>query len=126
MWVIQCLGLFGLLTVLSAVAVFIGACVVVFKSRRPAVIASYMAFLLLPLLFGIIGALNAIISTFDVLAMTDVRIDVRQSQVLGFMAEVSLFPLIALISTLPSYFVLSIGLFVRTIFAGTRPRDGEL
>ena len=57
-WVIRSLGLFGLLTLLAGAAVFLGACLVVFLARRPAVIASYLVFLLLPLLFGTIGRLR--------------------------------------------------------------------
>ena len=55
-WVIRCLGIFGLSTVLAGVAIFIGACLVVCLAHRPAVIAAYLVFLLLPLLLGALGA----------------------------------------------------------------------
>jgi hypothetical protein len=76
-WMIRSLGLFGFLSLLTGLAVFVGACFVVYLARRPAVIASYLVFLPLPL--------------------------------------------IALVLTLPSYLVLAIGLFVRTLWPGEKP-----
>ncbi|MGA2032992.1 MAG: hypothetical protein ABSG68_12085, partial [Thermoguttaceae bacterium] len=108
-WMIQSLGLFGLLMLLSGVAVFIGACLVVSLARRPAVIASYLVFLLLPLLFSAVGALKGSVASFAVLAVADVQI--KQSQIFAGLSEALLLPLSALMITLPSYFVVAVGLF---------------
>ncbi len=119
LWVIQCLGFPGLLAVLSGAVVFIGACLVVFLARRPAVVASYLPFLLLPLLFGALGALKGCISSFSVIAMSGTAI--RQSEIYAVVSEVLILPFTALLVTFPSYIVIAIGLFVRTIVAGERP-----
>jgi hypothetical protein len=117
-WVIQCLGLFGLLSMLSGLAIFIGAGLVVALARRPAVIASYMVFLLVPLLFGILAATNGTIASFSVIALSDTQL--KQSQLAGGLAEAMLPLFSALGVTIPSYLVLAIGLFVCTLFAEQR------
>ncbi len=118
MWFLKSFGLVGLLSLLTGLAVFVGAWVVILMARRPAVIASYLVFLPLPLLFGILGALSSFECTFGVLARADVEI--RQSQIFAGLAEALLLPLSALLVTLPSYFVVAIGLFVRTLWPGER------
>src|SRR5262245_30630145 len=67
-WVIQCLGLYGMLAVLAAVLLFFGSWLVVIVARRPAVIASYLVFLILPLLLAVTGALKALVGAFSVIA----------------------------------------------------------
>jgi ABC-type transport system involved in multi-copper enzyme maturation permease subunit len=118
-WVIESLGFLGLLTVLSGVAIFVGACLVVSLARRPAVIAAYSLFLLLPLLFGALGALKGCVSSFSVIAMSGAQI--KQWQIFGGLAETLLLLVTALTVTLPSYLVIAIGLFVRTLAAGRNP-----
>jgi ABC-type transport system involved in multi-copper enzyme maturation permease subunit len=118
-WVAEALGLLGLLTVLSGAALFVGACLVVSLARRPAVIAAYSLFLLLPLLLGALGALKGCVSSFSVLAMSGTQI--KQWQIFGGLAETLVLLLTALTVTLPSYLVIAIGLFVRTLVADGRP-----
>ena len=80
-WLVRCLGLFGFMTLLTGAAVFLGACFVVFLARRPAVIAAYMVFLLLPLLLGILGGSTAVVSMFGSLARSGARPPRRKSVV---------------------------------------------
>src|SRR5260221_141210 len=61
LWTLESLRLFGLLAVLAGIAVFVGSCVVVIAARRPAVIASYLVFLLFPLLFAVTGSLKGLV-----------------------------------------------------------------
>ena len=118
-WLIGCLGLYGVLALLAGAVVFLGACFVVSFARRPAVIAAYLVFLLLPPLLGILGALAGIVSAFSVLART--AGEIKQSAICGALAEALVTPLTALMITLPSYGVIAIGLFVRTLRADGRP-----
>lgn len=125
-WLVRSLGLCGFLALLAGAAVFVGACLVVFLSRRPAVIAAYLVFLLLPLLLAIIGALKGSVSSFAVLGASDIQI--KQSQIFGGLAQALLLPLTALMVTFPSYLVIAIGLFVRALRAecqGTSGRKAE-
>ena len=112
-WFIRSLGLYGLLSLASGLAVFVGACAVVALARRPAVIASYLVFLLLPLLFAVTGAVQGTVSSFAVIARSDVVL--KQSEIFAGIAEALVVVLSALTITLPSYFVVAIGLFVRTL-----------
>jgi hypothetical protein len=114
-WMIKSLGFCGLLSLLTGLAVFVGACVVVVRVRRPAVIASYLVFLLLPSLFAILGGLKGTVASFSVLARSEVEI--KQWQIFAGLSEALLPFLIALVLTLPSYLVIAIGLFRRTLQA---------
>jgi hypothetical protein len=120
-WFIRSQGLFGLLGMLSGAAVFVGAWLVVLLARRPAVIAAYLVFLLLPLLFGIIGGLKGTVSSFAVLALTDTAI--KQSAIFAGLAETLVPILAAFVTILPSYLVVAVGLFVRTLLDGRRRKD---
>ena len=84
-----------------------------FSARRPAVIAAYMVFLLLPLLLGILGG-----STLSHVRFARQSGGASSSQICGGLAEALIRPLTALEITLPSYLVLAIGLFVRTLVGG--------
>jgi hypothetical protein len=113
LWLLRSLGLTGFLTLLVGAAIFVGACLVVFRTRRPAVIASYLVFLLLPWLLAILGALKGSVASFPVIAAAG--LELKQSQIFGGLAQVLLLLLVALVVTLPSYLVIAIGLFVRTL-----------
>ncbi len=115
-WLIQCLGLFGMLAVLMAIALFFGSWIVVFATRRPAVIASYAVFLLLPMLLAIAAALKGMVGAFSVVAMSGTEL--KQTQIVGLLSEVLVIPLTALMLTIPTFFILATGLFFRTLFAG--------
>ena len=117
-WLIQSLGFFGFMTLLAGATVFTGACLVVALARRPAVIASYLVFLFLPLVLSIIGALKGCVDSFAVVAISGTEL--KQSEIIAGLGETLLMPLIALTVTLPSYFVIAIGLFVRTLRADER------
>jgi hypothetical protein len=120
-WVRESLGAFHGLAILAAgAAVFVGACLVVVKSRRPAVIASYLIVLPLPILVGLTRALSGQISSLAVLSMSPEAVaKVSGCDIAGGVAG-GLVPLfVALMVTWPSYLVLAIGLLVRTVFSKT-------
>jgi len=118
-WMLESLGLFGFLSMAAGLAVFLGACLVVALARRPAVTASFMAFLPLPLLLGAAGAVKGFVSAFTVVARSDVAL--RSSEVAAIVSE-ALLPLLgALMETIPSCLVLATGLFLRTLLADRRP-----
>jgi hypothetical protein len=112
---LKSLGFYDLLSLLAGLAVFVGACFVVARARRPAVIASYLVFLLLPLLFAILGGLKGAVASSAVLAGAEVEI--KQWEVFAGISQALLMLLMALMVTIPSYFVIAIGLFVRTLQA---------
>jgi hypothetical protein len=118
-WFIKCLGLFGLLGLLSELAVFIGAVVVVIKVRRPAVIAAYLVFVPMPLLFGLLGTVTSLVSAFAVLSVSNVQL--TNAEIMRGVTEALLFTHMGLLGTLPSYLVIAVGLFVRTLSADKKP-----
>jgi hypothetical protein len=116
LWLLTSLGLFGLLATAMGLLNFVGACVVVCLARRPSVVAAYMVFLFLPLLLGALGAVKGMVSAFSVVAMSGV--DVKLSLIVAAVSEALVNPLVALMLTIPSFLVLAIGLFIKTIKAG--------
>jgi hypothetical protein len=114
-WAFNALGPFyGLLIPAVGLAVFIGACVVVATSRRPAVIAAYLVFLPLPLLIGVFGSFHGFISSLSVMAnsaVTPKAREVAQGLSMGLFTT-----LLGLLVTFPSFFVWALGSFFRTLF----------
>jgi hypothetical protein len=129
LWVLQCLGLFGTLAALAGLVIFFGSLIIVFATRRPAVIASYLVFLPLPMLLAVAGALKGLVNVFSVSTMSG--IELKQNQITGALAEVLVLPLSALLTIIPSLIVVGLGLFVRTLSAergiaaaGRQPQAG--
>jgi len=115
-WMFQSLGImYGTAIPLSGLVVFLGACLVVALSRRPAVIAAYLVFLPLPLLIGVLGSVHGLIASHSVIAMSDVA---PEPAAVAAGISTALFSTLAgMIVSFPSYFVLSIGLFLRTLLS---------
>jgi hypothetical protein len=114
-WMYEALGPFYLLVLpLSGFLVFLGACLVVALSRRPAVVAAYLVFLPLPLLIGVYGTVQGFIASLSVIATaagSPQPAEVAEGVSTGLFTSV-----VGLTVTFPSYFVLAIGLFLRTVF----------
>jgi len=115
-WAFQSLGFFyGVLIPLTGLLVFLGACLVVMLSRRPAVIAAYLVFLPLPMLIGVYGSVEGLIACFSMSAMP--RGTPLPAEV-GIGISTALFSTVAgMAVSFPSYFVLAFGLFFRTLFS---------
>ncbi len=109
-WYWRSTGLFyGVAISLSGLVVFIGACLVVSKSKRPAAIVSYLLVVPLPLLIGIHGTIHGLIislcpGSHAGLFLTDVGIGVSVSLCTT---------LIGMAAAAPSYLVIAIGLLAR-------------
>jgi hypothetical protein len=115
LWLLRSLGLWGHLSILVAAALFIGSCVVVRVAQRPAVIAAYAIFLPLPLLLAVAGELRGMLAASAVIARSNTQL--RASEAAQVQAETVVLPASALIATLPSYLVVAVGLFARTVAA---------
>ena len=117
MWMYGALGIrYTLLLPLSGLAVFLGACLVVALSRRPATIASYLVILPLPLLFGLFGTVEGLIAGWSVIGMSTTMPRMNE---LGELFSTALFTtFVGFLVNAPAYFVVAIGLPMRSIFAG--------
>jgi hypothetical protein len=105
--------LYGMGILFSGIGVFVGAWLVVSLSRRPAVIASYLLFVPIPL---IIGAFWFLAQLWDFSAMWSLFNTPPKSSDIFATLEYSLYgPIYGLLFTLPAYFVTSIGLFVKIV-----------
>jgi len=123
-WMLRSLGsIYGLLILLAGLLVFVGACAVVVGSRRPAVIAAYLVFLPLPLLISALAVIYGALQSCLVLAASTAS--PRPSEIAWGMATVWCTLLAGLIAMLPSYAVLGVGLFVRTLSSPQQGREND-
>ena len=115
-WVLETLGVSYTLTIaISSMFLLWGACWFVWTQRRPAVIAAYYAFVPIPLMFGVLGTVQGFLQTYEYIAYSEVQPD--PSTIAEGMAVSTATMYIAIIVTMPTLIVLSIGLFVKTIKA---------
>lgn len=122
-WMFHSLGPFyGLAIPLAALGIFVGACLVVMLSRRPALIAAYLPLLLLPLLIGVFGTLHGFISSFQVIATAESApkpSDVAAGVSMGLFTS-----FVALLLSFPAYFVTAFGLLLRTMLDRDTTQSG--
>ena len=117
-WIVRSIGVLEVVNLLLGCAVLAGACVVVAKSRRPAVIAAYVAFTPLPLFLAIFAFLKGTVASLSVLALTDVKL--QPSDIYAGLAESALWIMFGLGASVLAYCVTAVGLFSRTIQAGNK------
>lgn len=116
-WMFMALGpLYGLVLPLSGFALFVGACLVVGLNRRPAVIASFLVFLPVPLLIGIFGSVHGMIASLSVVAASASEPEMGRWMAEGW-ATALFSTLVGFLVSAPAYAVLSLGLFLRTLAA---------
>lgn len=121
-WLIHSAGFLGLLILLTSLIVFLAALIVVFASRRPAMIAACFPWLLLPLWLGCLGAFWGSLQSFMVIAQSEVA--PKPSELAEGVSVALVSPLLALVLTFPGYLILTVGLFLRTVAAGKQTTTG--
>ena len=117
-WMCQAVGPFlGLLLALVGLAIFVGACFVVARTRRPVVIAAYLVFLPLPVIIGYVGSIYTSIDTLSLMCSGDLI--QNRAEFVASARATELFSLfLGFLVSGPSYLVIAFGLFVRTLQAG--------
>jgi len=115
-WMLESLGLFyGITIPLAGIVVLIGACFVVTMSRRPAVIAAYLAFVPIPFLIGVFSCLHNFVSaSWAVASYTGPPTPWEFYWAISYFLSA---PLVGLAATFPAYVVTAAGLFLWTIRA---------
>ena len=108
----------SLLTLLLGLMIFIGACYLMATKRRPAVLAAYLVLLPLPLLINLCGWLKGLISSLEAIA-TLPNVAVTTVDLAAATADSLLGLLVALLVSAPTYFVLVVGLLLRTLRSPT-------
>ncbi len=120
-WMYHALGPFyGTIIPLAGLAVLVGACLVVARSRRPAVIAAYFVFVPIPFLIGIYGTLYSYVSGFW--AVTESVTIPKPFEVYTAYSCWLALSLTGFLATLPAYLVTSIGLFIQTLRSERPPQ----
>ena len=121
-WLLRCLGPLHRLTILLlGFMIFLGSWWVVVTQRRPAVVAAYLVFLIIPLLFGVVGTVQAFIKFHQTIAWSELPVG---QNVIARDTMAALVPIfVAVTVTIPSLFVLAVGLFVKTLKAPLHKTD---
>jgi hypothetical protein len=120
-WMLEALGFSGLFIAFLAFLVFVGACLVVARGRRPETIASFAAFVPVPFLFGLFAAMKGTIASFAVVAEADINL--KTSEIAAGVGASLVPPVFALFLMFPSYLVLAIGWLVRLM--ARHPEEGR-
>ena len=107
-------SLSSLMVLVSGLLMFGGACYLVATRRRPSVLAAYLVLLPLPVLIALCGWMNAMIASLTVIASSP-NLIVTTADIAEGTAISLLGVLVALLVSAPTYFVLAIGLLVRTL-----------
>ncbi|MEK6256988.1 MAG: hypothetical protein AABP62_00085 [Planctomycetota bacterium] len=119
MWMLETGSWSDLFTPIFGLAIFIGACLVVAKSRRTSTIAACLVLLPLPTYIGILSQLKGIYASLSVIAVSGVQPS-GQEWIGGF-ANTALTMFVCLLVTLPSYLVLAYGLLASTRNSSASP-----
>jgi hypothetical protein len=106
-----------LLTLPIGLAVFVGACIVAVKCRRPSVIASYLIVLPLPLIVGIWGAIEGPMHSLIIMSLCP-TVQPSTPEITAGVATTLSTLFISIAVTLPSYLLVATVLIVRTAKAG--------
>lgn len=113
-WIFQALGIrYTLLFLLTGPLVFLGSLLVVAMCKRPGPIAAFFPFVAIPLLIGLYGFFDGTIAAFSVIATSASA--PKPSEIAVGVSTALVTPLVGLLLTAPSYLILSIGLFVRSL-----------
>ena len=111
-------GGYGIIALLAGLIVLVGACFVVKLNKRPAAIAAYSLFVLIPLLIGVYGWAEIQQDAYYFVT-TGEKVKINQfafSQTLAWRALQ-----LGLLAASPSFLIVAIGLLTRTIQAGGKP-----
>ena len=113
MWMLETLGIFGLLMVVAGVVAFALSLLIVTRGRGALAGAALVFIVPMPLMVALFAVFRSAISMFSVVAMSDVQL--KASEVAGGIAECLFTPIVGLVVTIPAYMVAMIGLIVRSL-----------
>lgn len=114
-WILSTQGsMSSLLVLLSAAAIFAGACYLIASQRPASVLAAYLILLPLPCLISICGWIKGSAASLSVIAMSP-DMTLTTADIAGGLAASLMGLLIAFLVSAPTYFVLTYGLLTRTM-----------
>ncbi len=111
-------SLSSLLVLVSGLLIFSGACYLVGTKRRPSVLAAYLVLLPLPVLISVCAGTRVLISSLTIIAASP-NVSVTTADIAAAAADSLLSLFVALLVSAPTYFVLAIGLLLRTLRSPT-------
>lgn len=101
----------------AGVLIFVGACHLIAKRRKAAVLAAYLVLLPLPVLISLGGTISGMISSFMVLSLSP-DLQVTTAEYAGATAASLLSLYTAMLVSAPTYLILAFALLARAERAG--------
>jgi hypothetical protein len=113
-WLLKALGIrYVLLFVLTGPLVFLGALIVVALCKRPGPIAAFFPFVAIPMLIGVFGFFDGAVNVL--MALGSSPIAPKPAEMAYGLSTALVTPMVGLFLSAPSYLILAIGLFVRSL-----------
>jgi len=112
-WLFQSLGFYSLLLLGSGFMMFVGAVLVAAMSRRPSVLAAYLALVPIPAILGVIGMFHGLITIFEVVATAESA--VHPASLASGISSTLVCPLTGILCSLPAFLVTVICLLVKVM-----------
>jgi MotA/TolQ/ExbB proton channel family len=113
-WFLASLGLkYGVMLAVSGFVAFFLSTIVAIRGKEAAAVGALVLIVPLPFLVGLFGALEGSISSFAVMATSDVQ--VKASALAEGISMALAVPLAGLLLMVPAYLVGSLGLFFRSL-----------
>ncbi|HEX3654754.1 MAG TPA: hypothetical protein VHV55_03055 [Pirellulales bacterium] len=114
-WLADTLGALGFSVAVLGFAIFVGACVVVARSRNAAVIAAYLALVPLPLILAVFAA--AKVALDEIAVISDEHENAALLALGRSLGTGEVHIMCGVLAMLPAYLVTALGLFIRTVRA---------
>jgi hypothetical protein len=121
-WALHALGPYAVLLPLAGLVSFLVALLLVWRGKGPLTGAGLILVVHVPLLVGLVAALQGTIASFAVIAMSDVA--PKPAEVAEGISMALVAPLAGILLMLPSYAVAILGALLRS-FIGADPPAGE-
>jgi hypothetical protein len=113
MFVVDALGVNGLLLPLVALAAMVVIALMIWKGKGPAMVGAVLLVVPAPICWSLLGAVSGLLSSFGVLATADVQL--KSSEIFGGMAEVLVNVQTGAVLTIPLFLSAVGGLIFRAL-----------
>lgn len=120
-WVIESLGFsYAILLPFAGMLCFVLALIVVIRGRGPMAAAALILIVHVPLLIGVFAAIQGLIASYSVIAMSDSA--PKPSEMAAGVSTAMFAPLVGIFVMIPGYATAAIGAFIRSLLANATDR----
>jgi len=122
-WMIRSMGIIGVLVLAAGAFSFVVTLLIVIRGQGPFASAALVLLVAMPLLIGSFGCVKSLISSFQVIALSDATI--KASEISAGVTESLVNPLLGFLMMAPSYLVATLGSIVRSFLKSTAKENRD-